>query len=72
MFYDYRLNDCLQDLLKTTNSVVGKEYVTPRDALLSMLSNHVLEKQSCYDPEPDLVTDILSHAVSSYCCVRQY
>ena len=51
--------------MKLTNNVVGKDYVTPKDALHSMMSNHVLEKDSCYDPEPDAITDILSHAVSA-------
>ena len=50
--------------MKLTNGVVGKDYITPKDALLSMISNHVLEEESCYDPEPDTVTDILCHAVS--------
>ena len=59
----YRLDSCLQDVMKFTNSIVGKDYVTPKDALLSMISNHILEKDSCYDPEPDAITDILSHAV---------
>lgn len=51
-------------MLKMTNTIVGKEYITPRDALLSMISTHVLEKDTCYDPEPDAVTEILAHAVS--------
>ena len=61
----YRLDNCLQDVMKFTNNIVGKDYVTPKDALLSMISNHVLEKDSCYDPEPDAITDILSHAVKT-------
>ncbi|XP_052791373.1 uncharacterized protein KIAA0825-like [Mya arenaria] len=56
------LDTCLHDMLKLTNTIVGKEYITPRDALLSMLSTHALEKESCYDPDSDAVTEILSHA----------
>lgn len=52
-------------MLKLTNTIVGKEYVTPRDALLSMISTHRLETDSCYDPDPNAVTDILAHAVST-------
>ena len=51
-------------MLRTTNTIVGKEYITPRDALLSMISTHTLEKDTCYDPDPDAVTEILAHAVS--------
>ncbi|KAL4228091.1 hypothetical protein ACF0H5_013526 [Mactra antiquata] len=56
------LDGCMKDMLKISNAIVGKEYITPRDALLSMISTHSLEKDSCYDPEPDAVTEILSHA----------
>lgn len=51
-------------MLTLTNKIVGKEYVTPKDALLSMLSNHSLENDTCYDPDPDAVSEILTHAVS--------
>lgn len=57
------LDACLQEMLQLTNTIVGKQYVTPRDALLSMLSTHTLENDSCYDPETDAITDILNHAV---------
>ncbi|KAH3834366.1 uncharacterized protein KIAA0825-like isoform X2 [Dreissena polymorpha] len=56
------LDACLQEMLQLTNTIVGKEYVTPRDALLSMLSLRTLENDSCYDPETDAITDILNHA----------
>lgn len=51
-------------MLKMTNTIVGKEYVTPKDALLSMFSTHSLENDTCYEPDSDAVTEILAHAVS--------
>jgi len=53
-------------MLHMTNTVVGKEYVTPRDALLSLLSTHALERESCYDPDTEAITEILSHAVCGW------
>lgn len=64
LLYYFRLDNCLKDMLTLTNKIVGKEYVTPKDALLSMLSNHSLENDTCYDPDPDAVSEILTHAVS--------
>ena len=36
-----RLDSCVQDLMELTSSVVRKDYVTPKDALHSMTSNHM-------------------------------
>ncbi|XP_033750005.1 LOW QUALITY PROTEIN: uncharacterized protein KIAA0825-like [Pecten maximus] len=60
------LDFCVQDILNTVNKLPGnREWDDPRDAIANMLSANMLEKDSCYDPEPEDVHTILSHISGS-------
>ncbi|KAK7489267.1 hypothetical protein BaRGS_00019519 [Batillaria attramentaria] len=51
-----QLDSCLQALLRYTNDLPlpgERTFSTPKDGLLHMYNSHVLEKDSCYDPEID-------------------
>lgn len=64
----YRLDSCLQDILRSTNSLPGnKDWSSPQDAINHMLNTNILEKDSCYDPEPDDINTILNHIVNMNC-----
>ncbi|XP_041373481.1 uncharacterized protein KIAA0825-like [Gigantopelta aegis] len=56
------LDNCLKSILKFTNDLPGsKDFSTPKEGLAHMLNSHVLEKDSCYDPEIEDVTAMLSY-----------
>ncbi|XP_025078589.1 uncharacterized protein KIAA0825-like isoform X3 [Pomacea canaliculata] len=55
-----QLDSCLQALLRFTNDLPGERTLSsPRDGLLHIYNSHVLEKDSCYDPETDEAVIIL-------------
>ncbi|XP_076443333.1 uncharacterized protein KIAA0825-like isoform X2 [Babylonia areolata] len=60
-----QLDSCLQGLLRFTNDLPGERtFASPKDGLLHMYNSHVLEKDSCYDPEIEeaiIILDALLH-----------
>ncbi|KAL8577449.1 hypothetical protein ACOMHN_048084 [Nucella lapillus] len=60
-----QLDSCLQGLLRFTNDLPGERtFASPKDGLLQMYNSHVLEKDSCYDPETEeaiIILDALLH-----------
>ena len=60
----FRMTDCLKGIMKTCNDLPGnKQWDNPKDCITYMLDTHILEKDSCYDPEADDINTILSHVV---------
>ncbi|KAK3600467.1 hypothetical protein CHS0354_013026 [Potamilus streckersoni] len=57
-----QLDGCLNEILHFTNDLIGRQCSTPKEALQEMMSCHVLEKSSCYDPQPEQINGILQHA----------
>lgn len=59
------MDECLHEILKTCNKLPGnKQYSSPKEAVNHVISTHIIEKDSCYDPEAEDVLTILSHVVS--------
>lgn len=59
------MDECLHEILKTCNQLPGnKQYSSPKEAVNHVISTHIIEKDSCYDPEAEDVLTILSHVVS--------
>ncbi|KAK7115922.1 hypothetical protein V1264_001706 [Littorina saxatilis] len=55
-----QLDSCLQGLLRFTNDLPGERmFSSPKDGLLHMYNSHMLEKDSCYDPETEEAVIIL-------------
>ena len=60
-----RLDKCLQSILVSTNNLPGsRTFSTPKDALGYVCSSHTLEKDTCYDPEPEEAIAIIVALVS--------
>ncbi|XP_052100793.1 uncharacterized protein KIAA0825-like [Mytilus californianus] len=61
-----QMADCLKGIVKTCNDMPGnKQSDNPKDCITYMLDSHLLEKDSCYDPESDDINTILSHVSST-------
>lgn len=61
----YRLDVCLQSVLDFTNELPGSKcFTSPKEGLTHMHNSHVLEKDSCYDPEMEDVMAMLTYLVS--------
>ncbi|KAK3097727.1 hypothetical protein FSP39_012501 [Pinctada imbricata] len=57
-----KLEACQQEILGTCNSLPGnRQYSRPREAINNLLNAHIIDKDSCYDPETEDVLTILSH-----------
>lgn len=60
------MTDCLKGIVKTCNDLPGnKPWDNPKDCITYMLDTHILEKDSCYDPEANDINTILSHVAST-------
>ena len=71
---DFRLEDCVKDLLCHANSTVGdRKFPTPMDAMNYLAEGHILDKTGCYDPEPEDTARLLRHVVcdSELCSVSE-
>lgn len=61
----HKMDECLHEILKTCNKLPGnKQYSSPKEAVNHVISTHIIEKDSCYDPEAEDVLTILSHVIS--------
>ncbi|XP_062617081.1 uncharacterized protein KIAA0825-like [Saccostrea cucullata] len=60
-----KMDECLHDILRTCNNLPGnKQFASPKEAINNVISTHIIEKDSCYDPEAEDVLTILSHVIS--------
>lgn len=67
----YRLDQCLQDLLRFTNELpIDRTFGHPKEALTHILNFHELEKDSCYDTDTNCIQLILGHIVSKLMAVK--
>ncbi|XP_048250492.1 uncharacterized protein KIAA0825-like [Haliotis rufescens] len=56
------LDVCLQSVLDFTNELPGSKcFTSPKEGLTHMHNSHVLEKDSCYDPEMEDVMAMLTY-----------
>lgn len=63
-----RLESCVRDLLAMTNDLTGNaknNFTNPLEAVDILSQGHLLDKSSCYDPEPEAIAKMLRHVVSS-------
>ncbi|KAK6179051.1 hypothetical protein SNE40_011497 [Patella caerulea] len=59
------IDTCMQSILQFTKDLPGANNVSdPKEGLIHMINNHVLEKDSCYDPEVDDSVAILNGLLS--------
>ena len=61
-----RLESCVMDLLTMTNDLTGNvknNFTNPLEAVDILSQGHLLDKSSCYDPEPEAVTRLLRRVV---------
>lgn len=66
-FLMHRMDECLHEILRTCNNLPGnKQFGSPKEAVNHVISTHIIEKDSCYDPEAEDVLTILTHVVSTY------
>ncbi len=62
----FSLESCLKDLLKMTNDLTGNvkdNFTNPIEAVDCLSQGHLLDKSSCYDPDPEAITLMLKHVV---------
>ena len=64
LHYNFRLEDCVRDLLSAANSAVGdRKFATPMEAVTYLADTSHFDKTGCYDPEPDDIARLLRHVV---------
>ena len=66
-FY-FRLESCVKDLLTMTNDLTGNvknNFTNPLEAVDCLSQGHLLDKSSCYDPEPEAIAKMLRHVVTT-------